>query len=402
MMLWCSASRDARTGNVHGTIMRVKTMKKLVLALMVGALMGLAGCGGTGAGAEGTPQGSQTAADMQDLTVSLSASSQVLPSDGSAPVDLTAVLTDAETRVAIAGKVVSFAARDAANGVRIEVTRAETDASGVAIARLILDGDSTARDVTVLASVDQKTPAELVVSVAARAQGDSVGGNSRGELSIRLGTDNLIEDLKDQLSYLKRYAAIVSDNAGIPKPNANVSAVLRARRYYVGYWVSNGTDAWGQVHLIAEGIESEDKNNPGVCDPGEDVNGDGVLTPGNIASYTVESQTDANGVAVLNIVYPKSFAQWAQMELEVTAAVGGSEGVNAITIPLPILAADVTDPQIAPPSIARTRESLSTLAKPFDDPGGNGDEIALGGPPPPQAIVAGSPFPYLSLTRPCD
>ncbi len=61
---------------------------------------------------------------------------------------------------------------------------------------------------------------------------------------------------------------------------------------------------------------------------------------------------------MLNIVYPKSFAQWAQMQLEVTASVGGTEGFSAMTIPLPILAADVTNAQIAPPSIARTRDSL--------------------------------------------
>ena len=67
--------------------------------------------------------------------------------------------------------------------------------------------------------------------------------------------------------------------------------------------------------------------------------------------YLRVDSIDANGVAVLNIVYPKSFAQWAQMQLEVTATVGGTEGYNAITIPLPILASDVTNADIAPPNI---------------------------------------------------
>src|SRR5690606_16106629 len=115
-------------------------------------------------------------------------------------------------------------------------------------------------------------------------------------------------------------------------------------------------------HMVPDGIASEDVAGPGVCDAGEDVNGDHVLTPGNVASYTVQSQTDANGVAVLNIVYPKSFAQWVQMQLEVTASVGGTEGYNAITIPLPILASDVTNADVAPPNITRTRGSLSTAA----------------------------------------
>src|SRR5690606_13591478 len=160
------------------------------------------------------------------------------------------------------------------------------------------------------------------------------------------------------------------------------------------------TGNWRQVHLAPDGVKSEDETNFGVCDLNEDVNGDQVLTPGNVASYTVQSQTDANGVAVLNIVYPKSFAQWVQMQLEVTATVGGTEGANAITIPLPILASDVTDANVPPPSISRTRGSLSTLAMPF--PVQSGDEIDLNLSIGWNQIVAGSPFPYQSVTPTCN
>lgn len=372
-------------------------MKKMLLAAAVAAVLGLVGCGGSGAGAGGSPEGALTATELQGLQVTLSASSQVLLADGTSPVDLTAILTDAKSGVAIAGKSVAFAVRDNANGVRIEVTRAETDASGVAVARLLLNGNSTERDVTVLASVDQQTPAELVVHVGPPAAGGSVQNNSRGELTVRLGTDNLIEDLNEQLSYRKRYAAIVTDNAGIPKANVTVLATLRSKRYFIGYWAGSGS-GWGQVQLVDGGVISEDIADFGTCNVGEDVNNDKVLTPGNIASYTLQSQTDANGVAVLNIVYPKSFAQWAQMELEVTATVGGSEAYNAITIPLPILAADVSNAEVAPPSIARTRASLSTSTMPL--PAGSGEEV-LATAPGPNDLVAGSPFPYLSVTPTC-
>lgn len=384
--------------------MKVQKMNKLLLALGVSAALGLAGCGGSGAGADGQPQGAQTAAEAQDVRVSLSASSQVLPSDGLVPVDLTAIVTDADG-VAIPGKTVAFAARDELNGVRIEVTRAETDAGGVAVARLLLNGNGTARDVTVLASVDQKTPAELVISVAAKAAGSSIDNNSRGELTIRLGTDNLIEDLKSDISYRKSYAAIVTDNAGIPKPNVTVLATLRSKKYYVGYWTKLTSGDWFQVQLQPAGIVSEDVRNFGVCDkasgalPAEDVNGDLVLTPGNIASYTVRAQTNASGIAVVDITYLKSFAQWAQMELEVTASVGGTEGFNAMTIPLPILASDVGSGNVPPPSIARTRGSLSTIAMPFVT--GSGEEALLGTAPGDTDIVSGSPFPYLSVTPTC-
>jgi hypothetical protein len=371
------------------------TIKKALVALISGAMLALAGCGGSGAGAGGHPEGAQAAKEAQDVRVVLSASSKVLPADGSAPVDLTAIVTESESGVAIEGKEVDFAVRDPLNGVRIEVTRSTTDASGVAVARLLLNGNSTERDVTVLASVDQKTPAELVIHVASRATSDAVENNSRGELTVRLGTDNLIEDLKEQLSYRKRYAAIVTDNAGIPKANVTVLATLRSIRYYVGYWApASSGGGWSQIHLVPGGVESEDKTNFGICDATEDQNNDKVLTPGNVASYTVQGQTDANGLAVLNIVYPKSFAQWALMQLEVTASVGGTEGFSAMTIPLPILAADVTNDQIAPPSIARTRDSLKDgLGADIPIDGGEGLQ--------PSSLVPGSPFPYLSVTPTC-
>ncbi len=373
--------------------MKNLTIKKSLVALVSGAVLALAGCGGTGAGAGGHPEGAQAAKDAQDTRIMLSANSQELLIDGRNPVDLTAVVTNAESGVALAGQTVEFATRDP--GVRIEVTSAVTDVTGTALARLHLNGDTTLRDVTILASVGQQAPAEIIIRVSATATNQGAENNNRGQLTVRIGTDNLIEDQKESLSYRKRYAAIVSDSAGIPKANASVSATLRASSYRVGYWLS-GADGWSQVFLHDGWLPSEDKNNPGFCDSGEDVNGDGVLTPGNVASYTVESLTNASGVAVLNIVYPKSFAQWAQMQLEVTAVVGGTEGKNAITIPLPILAADVQNQDIAPPSIARPRVSLSTNKAGFEFPIQSGDELTYGLTPGPQTVVSGSPFPYWS------
>ncbi|MGE0313180.1 MAG: Ig-like domain-containing protein [Lautropia sp.] len=372
-------------------------------AVAVLSALVIAGCGGQGAGAGGPADASASstaASEQQALKVSLIASSTVLASDGSSPVDLTAIVTN-DAGVAVSGKTVAFSANDPGSGVRIELTQALTDASGVATARLLLNGNNSQRTVTVLAAVDQKTPSELAIQVApASAGGSGAVNNSRGELTVRIGTDSLIEDLSDQLSYRKRYAVIVSDNAGIPKVNATVLATLRPRFYKVGYWVpcsTCGSSKWAQFELSpAGGIASEDTTDFGVCNAGEDLNNDKVLTPGNVASYTVSSQTDANGLAVINIVYPKSFAQWVVSNLEVTAQVGGTEGFNALQIPLPILAADVQNEGVPPPSISRTRGSLAA-ASPFDyvaNPAGEGG-VQAGN------LVAGSPFPYTSQTPTC-
>ncbi|MGE0797100.1 MAG: hypothetical protein AB7G13_21700 [Lautropia sp.] len=368
------------------------------VALTLALAAGLAGCGGTGAGAGGGAPvlgaaAAEEAVTAQDIKISLYASSTTLPADGSAPIDLTAVVTDAATGVAVQDKTVEFVLNPAA-GLRLEVTQAKTDASGVATARVFLNGDPTPRDFRVLASVDQKTPGELALKVGTAVSG-GIANNSRGELTVRLGTDNLLENLTDLLSYRKRYVAIITDNAGIPKQNSSVLATLRAKRYYVGYWAPG----WSQVRLNPAGQQSEDTSDFGNCNTGEDYNGDGVLTPGNTAAYTVTSQTDANGLAVINITYPKSFAMWVDMELEVTATVGGTEGKNSLLIPLPILAEDVTGTP-PPPSISRSRGSLSApqgagLTFPLTVAEINAG-ITL------DTVVPGSPFPWQSVSPTCN
>lgn len=391
----------------HEFAATMKTNLKVAgLGLAVAAAMGgLAGCGGSGAGAGGPSivPTEQSVDQATQYTIQIATSSRVLASDGTTPVDLTVIVTN-QNGVAAQDVAVDFAVNDALSATRLEVTQAKTDASGVAQARLHLNGNAAERTVKVLASVGKAMSGEIDIQVASTST--SVGGgsnSSRGQLSVRMGTDSFIADLKEKLSYEKRYAIIVSDNAGIPKPNATVTATLRPKSYAVGYWApcaTCGTAKWGQVLLSAgqfpAGIPSEDLANFGTCDAGEDANGDKVLTPGNVVSYQVEGQTDSAGLAVMSIVYPKSFANWVSATVEVTASVGGTEAFNALTIPLPILAADVTTEGTSPPSIDRLRGSLST----------NRMEFPLTTAETTAGLtltdnVAGSPFPYLSITPTC-
>lgn len=368
------------------------------------ALAGLAACGGSGAGAGGpAPQAAEQSVDQAtQYSIQVASSSKILTNDGLTPVDLTVIVTD-QNGVAAKDVAVDFKVNDAVNGTRLEVTQATTDPSGVALARLHLNGNASERTVKVLASVGKAMSGETDIQVAPAAATPSTPGGSntsRGQLSVRIGTDSFVEDVKELLSYEKRYAIIVSDNAGIPKPNATVTATLRPKSYSVGYWApctTCGSAKWGQVLLSqAEGIASEDTDNFGHCDAGEDKNGDKVLTPGNVISYKLSGQTDASGVAVMSITYPKSFANWVTATVEVTAQVGGTEAFNALTIPLPILAADVANDGTAPPSIHRQRSTLSTLQMPFQLTAG---ETAAGLQMTDQ--VAGSPFPYMTISPSC-
>ncbi len=369
------------------------------------ALGGLAACGGSGAGAGGPSimPTEQSVDQATQYTIQIATSSRVLASDGATPVDLNVIVTN-QNGVAAQNVAVDFAVNDAVSGTRLEITQGTTDASGVAQARLHLNGNASERTVKVLASVGKAMSGEIDIQVAAATPLDGGGANSsRGQLSVRMGTDSLIADLKEQLSYEKRYAIIVSDNAGIPKPNATVTATLRPKSYTVGYWApcaTCGSSRWGQVVLsdtqFPGGIPSEDVSNFGTCDSGEDVNGDKVLTPGNVVSYQVEGQTNAAGLAVMSIVYPKSFANWVTATVEVTASVGGTEAFNALTIPLPILAADTGIEGTSPPSIDRLRGSLSTTRMDFPL-----TSLELAANMTLTDTVSGSPFPYLSITPTC-
>jgi hypothetical protein len=123
---------------------------------------------------------------------------------------------------------------------------------------------------------------------------------------------------------------------------------LRPLRYATGTWISTGaTPTWTQV---VDGIfVSEDLDRNGVCNAGEDANGDGQLTPGNVASVIASAVTAANGVADVKFQYPREFAAWVEVLLEARIQVGGSEGAANAQFWLPIAASDVTDATVPPP-----------------------------------------------------
>ena len=79
------------------------------------------------------------------------------------------------------------------------------------------------------------------------------------------------------------------------------------------------------------------------------------------------------------------------VQLEVTASVGGTEGYNAVLFQLPMSAADMTNQNVPPPSTPRTFGSLSS--GPFTYSALNGEQ--------PGDELAGSPFPYQSVTPTC-
>jgi len=171
---------------------------------------------------------------------------------------------------------------------------------------------------------------------------------------ITIGTGNKMEAY-NQTAYAYPYSVLITDINGAPVENEQVILSINTTHYFKG---SYGFDAGAKVWKVAPTIscESEDKNTNGLLDPGEDTNGDTLLTPGNVATFSAESasaiennsiaiKTGKDGFGSFKVVYPKNYGRWAQVKLTVRA--GESSAYE--TFRLQVLAEDVGDEKNAPP-----------------------------------------------------
>lgn len=150
-------------------------------------------------------------------------------------------------------------------------------------------------------------------------------------VSISIGTDNTISEGPSTLTYVKKYVVLVVDSAGNPKPGVQITPSVDLGGYQKGTWivgVCGNTACWVQNPTVT--CPNEDLNRNGVIDTPdaygnltEDVNSNGQLDPRKSdVSITLSgaTKTDANGVAVLQLEYPKSIGSWVEFKITVTAA----------------------------------------------------------------------------------
>jgi hypothetical protein len=249
---------------------------------------------------------------------------------------LTAVVRDARGNP-VANRLVSFSATDDPSGGSIQPGVATTDLAGRATVSFIGGPTTTAVNaVKLIATVDGISSQVAFMSVA------------RSQLFVRIGTDNKIEKLEPAL-YRKTYAVVVTDSTGNAVKDAAVIVNLRPLQYRTGRWVpaTGGPPEW--VQNITGTFPSEDLDRDGICKAGEDTNLDKQLTPGNVASTAPTVSTTENGTAAVTLVFPRSFAEWVEVLLDVRVQVAGSEGAAVAQFWLPIAADDLGDKAVAPP-----------------------------------------------------
>jgi hypothetical protein len=109
-------------------------------------------------------------------------------------------------------------------------------------------------------------------------------------------------------------------------------------------WVKSGGD---QAVCL-----NEDVNRNGVLETGEDTNGNGRMDPGrsDVTVRLVNPRTGADGTAVVEITYAKSFATWVDAWVTVAASgVAGTEGrATFVLAPVPAAAAAISTKDVFP------------------------------------------------------
>lgn len=249
----------------------------------------------------------------------------------------------------VKGVRVDFSADSDPSGGRISPPYALTDSAGIASSSFIAGPNSSGYNlVQVRARVPSTGTAHTAnLTVAAQA------------LSVRIHTGNTLES-PDPQTYLLPYAAVVSDAAGNPVEGAAVAVSYVPTYFYKGTYVG-GASGWSANRV--QRCASEDVNGNGILDAGEDANGNVELDPGNVATAyvtTAGGKTDSSGFASLAIKYPRGYASWVEVLLQVTiTATSGTETITSTPILLPALAGDLSSTDTSPPGGVNSRFGTS-------------------------------------------
>lgn len=181
------------------------------------------------------------------------------------------------------------------------------------------------------------TNAQVRLTVAAEPLGVSIGTNE----TLVVG----------DLTYTKRFLVSVADSAGNAKSDVGLSVSLDLPQFRKGFYVLVA-DKWVKSGGDQAVCLNEDVNRNGVLETGEDTNGNRRLDPGrsDVTVRLVNPRTGADGTAVVEITYAKSFATWVDAWVTVAASgVAGTEGrATFVLAPIPADAGAISAKDVFP------------------------------------------------------
>ena len=264
---------------------------------------------------------------------------------------ISVVVKDAKGNL-VKNKKIKFVLTDVSGG-KISPATAVTNSSGSA-STIYTSNSTSAKDAVSIETIVEDTPSitdAVTLTISDR------------ELFISLGTGNQIEEL-GTTDYVKEYSVFVTDAESNAVENVELTVSAIPQSYYKGFWMRtyDGDDFEGWVasgfgsqpkptiFFAPTKCDNEDVNFNGILDDGEDFNSDGELTPGNIVSVSGTFITDTDGRSVIRVIYPQSYAHWLDTKLVVSGKVTGSESSTQTIFTLPVLAEDVSDEDLVPPT----------------------------------------------------
>jgi hypothetical protein len=241
----------------------------------------------------------------------------------------------------VKGKTIDFSLSGTSSG-NILPASAVTDSNGSASTVYTSNTVSPRDGISVTATVKEEPSIfdTVTLTVADR------------NLFITLGTGNELIEV-DTATFNKQYVAFVTDvDSASPAKNTVLTVSAVPRSYNKGFWeklldVNGDFDQWGAN--ISVTCDNEDSDIDGFLGPLEDINKDGILTPGNIAAVLGEVTTDEQGSALIDIKYPQNYGGWINVDLVVSAKVGGTESSQQTLFTLPALLGDVLNEDASPP-----------------------------------------------------
>ena len=274
----------------------------------------------------------------------------------------------------VAGKLVSFSlVTGAGGGEYLSPPTGVTDSSGQARTTLFAGTAASLQGgVRVRASIDNPVLTDTVNL--------TISGSAA---SIVFGTTNKIGTITVDgypVAYELPITVLVTDINGTPVADKAVSIGIYPSKFSTGVafldleskqWVWLKTALFANEDLNANAIlDSGEDGAVGVClesfygtctlgsdpiyyhDGGEGIETimlsdkdpdflNGRLDPRNVASVPMEVITDANGLAVVKVVYPKSYCNWVETKLSATTQVSGSETKAQYNVSLQCAANDI-------------------------------------------------------------
>lgn len=241
---------------------------------------------------------------------------------------LRAVVRDVNGNPA-ANTLVAFTRIADPSGGNLSQPSTATDSSGQATVQYIAGPSTTANNGVQLRASVLGAPGVF---------GDATLTVNQSALFIALATGNTISNLDPQ-TYKKDFVVYVTDSNGVAVPNINLTVKALPVEYRKGrlifanqVWTYDLATLFTCVNedAVFDGASPPDPRAfNGIRDPGEDLNGDGVLQPGNVILVTPgTSKTDAFGRATVSLLYGESYVPWVRVRLVVQAIVSGTESTT--------------------------------------------------------------------------